>query len=74
MKTNILPLIAFLAAIAAFAILPVSAVAASFAVTVTGILSILFSDYGRSLEPVRVPAPVLPFSLAAMSAGHRAAA
>jgi hypothetical protein len=67
MKTTSLPLVTFLAAIAAFALLPVSAVAASFAVTVAGILSILAADYGRSLEPLRVLAPVIPLNLALAS-------
>jgi len=63
MKTNILPLIAFLAAIATVAILPVSATAASILFTVTGLLSTMVLDYGRSSSPVLVPsAPILPFA------------
>lgn len=61
MKTNVLPLIAFAAAIAAFVILPVSAVAASIAVSVTGIVSILVGDYGRNIEPLRAGPTIIPF-------------
>ena len=59
MKTSVLPIIAFLAAIAAFVFLPVSAVGASIALSVTGMLSVVGADYGRSIEPVRVPAQVV---------------
>jgi len=60
MKTNLLPIVAFLATLVAFVVLPVSATAASIALSVTGMLSVFTADYGRSLEPLRVPAPVLP--------------
>jgi hypothetical protein len=56
MKSITLPVITFLAAIAAFVILPVSAPAAAIAFTVTGVLSILVADYGRSVETVRLAA------------------
>jgi hypothetical protein len=59
MKTNSLPIIAYLAAIAAFALLPVSAVTAAVAFSVTGMVSVFAADYGRSLEPLRVPARVV---------------
>jgi len=61
MKTNSLPVIAFLAAIAAFVLLPVSAVAASIALSVTGMIAVFAADYGRTVEPLRIPAPVVPF-------------
>ena len=63
MKTNILPVIAFLAAIAAFVLLPVSVVAASIALSVTGMVSVVAADYGRPVEPTRVTAPVVPANL-----------
>jgi hypothetical protein len=61
MKANALPIIAFLAALAAFVFLPVSAVAASIAVSVTGLVSVLAGDYGRSIEPLRTESPLIPF-------------
>jgi hypothetical protein len=67
MKNSILPIIAFLAAISAFVLLPVSAVAATIAVSVTGILALLAGDYARSVEPVRAPAPVVPFDLSRLA-------
>ena len=60
MKTNLLPIVAFLATLLAFLLLPMTATAASIALSVTGMLSVFTADYGRVLEPVRVPAPVLP--------------
>ena len=56
MKTITLPVITFLAAIAAFVILPVSAPAAAIAFTVTGVLSILVADYGRPVGTVSLSA------------------
>jgi|CZKI01.1.fsa_nt_gi hypothetical protein len=61
MKTRILPIFAYLAVLAAFALLPVSAVAASVALSVTGMASILAADYGGGAGPLRAPAPVVPF-------------
>jgi len=60
MNSNSLLISAFLAAIAAIALLPVSATAAGLAFTATGILTVLFSDYGRTTS-VRALAPIVPF-------------
>jgi len=57
MNANIVPIVAFLTALIAFFILPVSATAASIALSVTGMLSVFTADYGRSLEPIRVESP-----------------
>lgn len=62
MNTNSLPVIAFLAAIAAIAIVPMSAAAACFALTATGLLSTMVADYGRAKRPGLVLAPVVPFA------------
>lgn len=75
MKTNTLPLIAFLASLAAFVFLPVSAVAASIALSVTGVVSVLVADYGRNVEPLKTHSRVIPFNAPARpSAGLREAA
>jgi hypothetical protein len=75
MKANALPIIAFLAAIAAFVFLPVSAVAASIAVSVTGMASVLAGDYGRSIEPLRTASRLIAFDAPSRpSAGLREAA
>jgi uncharacterized protein (DUF697 family) len=58
-----LPIATFTAAIAAFALLPVSAVAAVAAITVTGVLTILAADYGRSERPLRAAGELVPLSL-----------
>jgi hypothetical protein len=60
-KISILPVIAFLAAVVAFIFLPVSAAAASIAFSVTGIVSVLAGDYGRSMEPLRAESRAIPF-------------
>ncbi|MFY9926199.1 MAG: hypothetical protein WCA95_17880 [Opitutaceae bacterium] len=73
MKNSILPIVAFLAALAAAILLPVGAVAAGGAVTLTGLFAVILGDYGRTLEPLAVPAPVVPFSSPA-SAEEREAA
>jgi hypothetical protein len=75
MKSNSITVSAFLAAIAAVAFLPVSATAAGLALTTTGIMSVLVSDYGRNADPVLAAAPVLPFpSPGCAKAGLREAA
>jgi len=74
MKTTILPITAFLAALAATLTFPVGATAAAFALTATGVLSILAADYGRDLDPVSVEAQIVPFTPPARHAGLRHAA
>ncbi len=64
MKTNNLPMKAFLAALGAILFVPVSAVAAAFAFTVTGVFALLLADYGRTLEPLRAEAALVPFAAA----------
>ncbi|HMD60876.1 MAG TPA: hypothetical protein VKG78_05575 [Opitutaceae bacterium] len=75
MKTSTLPIIALLGAIAASFILPVGAVAASIAVSTTGMLSVFAADYGRSFGPLAVPAAPAPRKLPRPApAEYRAAA
>jgi len=75
MKADILPSIALLATILACVLLPVSASAASIALSVTGMLSVLAADYGRNVEPVRVKPRLIPFNEPGCpSAGLREAA
>jgi hypothetical protein len=61
MKNSTLLFSAFLATLVAIVVLPVGAAAAAIAFTATGLLSVLVADYGRSIEPVRAPAQVVPF-------------
>lgn len=68
MKNTSLPVIAFLAALAAFVVLPLSATAACIAFTVIGTLSMLAGDYGRNLEPIQARAAVVPFTASGASA------
>ena len=74
MKTNLLPIIAFLAPVAAFALLPVSAVAAGIALSATGVITVFAADYGRNVEPLRAPTQVVAFSAQRPSAEFQAAA
>jgi hypothetical protein len=68
MKTNSLPIKAFLAALAAIALLPVGPVAASIAFTSTGLFAMLASDYGRDPQPLATRAGVVPFEPAVQGA------
>ena len=61
MKSNIPPIASVLAGLAAAALIPVSATAATLAFTAAGILSILVADYSRNLAPLGAQAPVVPF-------------
>jgi hypothetical protein len=61
MKTNILPIITFVAAIAAVFVLPKSPSIACFLVTVPGIVSLFVLDYGRSIRPLGPRADITPF-------------
>lgn len=63
MKTHTLSIIASLAAVVAVALVPVSAAAASVALTVTGLAATMLADYGRPARVAR--APVVPFKPAA---------
>jgi len=62
MKTNLIQIISFPVAAAAFALVPVSPFAACLAVTAAGVLSVLMLDYGTSRMPICVPAEVVPFA------------
>ncbi|HMD60877.1 MAG TPA: hypothetical protein VKG78_05580 [Opitutaceae bacterium] len=74
-KPSILPAVIFLAAIAASVLLPVGAAGASILLSVTGLISVLAADYGRTVEPLRAPARVVPLRGARRpSAEYRAAA
>jgi hypothetical protein len=76
MKTNLLLLSLVLAATAALSLAPVRALAASGdIITVAGILTVFFIDYGRSLRPRRTPGALIAFdSPAPTPAGLREAA
>ena len=73
MKTSIIPIIAFLAALAAIVTFPVGATAAAFAFTATGLLAMFSADYGRSIKPVRVSAEILAFDSRGLGGQRRAA-
>jgi hypothetical protein len=73
MKTHTLSIIASLAAVVAVALVPVSAAAASIALTVTGLLTTMLADYGRPAVRYATPAPVVAFAPRAQ-AGLRQAA
>ena len=61
MKNSTLLFTAFLATLVAIIVLPIGAAPAAIAFTATGLLSVLVADYGRSIEPIRAPAQVVPF-------------
>jgi hypothetical protein len=70
MKTTSLPIKALLAVIAAVALIPVAPAAAALAFTSTGLIAMLASDYGRTLEPVRAQAGIVPFELGGRGAAR----
>jgi hypothetical protein len=59
MNTTSLPAISFLAVLAASIFLPISAAASCIALTVTGVLAMLVSDYGRNSTPLQLRAEVI---------------
>jgi hypothetical protein len=68
MKTNSLPIVSFLAAVAAAIFLPISATVACILLTITGAATMLVADYGRNIQPLRVDAPVVQFEPSAHKA------
>lgn len=61
MKTQSLPVIAFLAALVAAAVLPFSGSASCLILTFAGVAAVLAADYGREILPVSAPGAVLAF-------------
>jgi hypothetical protein len=61
MNNSSLPALAFLAVLAAAIVLPVSAGAASIALTMSGVLAMLAADYGHEMAPLRDTARVVAF-------------
>lgn len=74
MKTNLLPIKAFLASLGAIALFPFTAAAAAAVFTVTGIFAVLAADYGRTIEPLRVSAEIVPFGAPGQLAGSQSQA
>lgn len=61
MKTNTLPALSFLAAVAAWILAPLNPAYAAFLATACGILCVFALDYAHPAEPARVRAEVIPF-------------
>jgi hypothetical protein len=59
MKNNSIPVLSFLAVLTATILLPVGAAASCIALTFTGVLAILVSDYGRELPALQTSANVI---------------
>jgi hypothetical protein len=64
MKTNLSNNLPIYAVMASFLLIPVSATAAAIAVTLTGVVAMLWSDYGRSFEPLTARCEVIEFKAA----------
>jgi hypothetical protein len=58
-KVTVLHNIALLAVAATLLALPFDATAAAMALAFIGLLGIAFADYGRNIEPLRVPAEIV---------------
>lgn len=61
-KATSLHRIALLGLVGAVLALPLNAAAAGIGLAVTGFLAVLFADYGRNMEPLRVASDVIPFN------------
>ena len=61
MKSNLLAISSALAALAAFALLPASPVAAGVIFVVSAILAVFVADYGRTSKPYVLAGDVVPF-------------
>lgn len=59
-KVSLLHSLAAIGLAASLVALPIDATAAAITFALVGILAVLFADYGRNLEPLRVPAEVIP--------------
>jgi hypothetical protein len=64
MNTTSLPILSFVAAVAASIVLPLSAPVACIALTVTGVAAMLASDYGRDSPPIQARADVIAVDFA----------
>ncbi len=75
MKNNSIPALSFLAVLTATLLMPVGAAASCIALTFTGVLAILVSDYGRELPPLDMGDNVIPVDFSGpKTAGSRKAA
>jgi hypothetical protein len=61
MKTNILNNLPVAAFAASFLLIPFNTHVAGLAFTLTGVVAMLYADYGRTLEPVRTKAEIIAF-------------
>ncbi|MFZ1054097.1 MAG: hypothetical protein WAN79_00370 [Opitutaceae bacterium] len=63
MNPRILPILSNLVLIAAFSIMFANTVVTGIAFSVTGILAMLYTDYGRNVEPLRARASAIPHAV-----------
>jgi hypothetical protein len=68
MNNTSLPILSFLAVLAASIFLPISAPASCIALTITGVLAMLASDYGRELAPIEASSNLIPVDFAGRNA------
>jgi hypothetical protein len=60
MKSKLLSLFPIASAAAVLLLIPVSTAAAGITFTITGVITLLALDYGRSFEPLRARARIIP--------------
>ncbi len=58
-KVTLLHNLAAIGLAASLIALPIDATAAAITFALVGILAVFFADYGRNLEPLRVPAEII---------------
>jgi hypothetical protein len=61
-KTTVLHNFALMGLAASLLAVPFDATAVALTFALVGILAVFFADYGRNMEPLRVPAKVIPIS------------
>jgi len=61
-RTTVLHNFALMGLAASLLAVPFDASAVALTFALVGILAIFFADYGRNMEPLRVPATVVPIS------------
>lgn len=59
-RTTLIQNAALLGLTASLLALPLGVAAAGITFALTGVLAVIIADYGRNIEPLRVPAQVVP--------------
>lgn len=67
MKTTLFNNLSIAAVMASLLLIPVNTSAAALALTVTGVIAMLYADYGRAIEPVTTSGEMISFNPAGVA-------